>query len=74
MPDLADMAQEHRDQLEIASIARFASRAAFRELQPIHRCHNCEMVIDAEQLFCDADCRNDWQAHERASQQKPRRD
>ena len=32
-----------------------------QRLIPCHRCHNCEASLPAGFLFCDTDCRDDYQ-------------
>jgi hypothetical protein len=64
MADFADIAAE-REQLDTA-LAVAAARAP-QPTAPVAcgLCHNChEPVADCAQ-FCDADCRDDWQARKR---------
>lgn len=42
---------------------------ALRERKPtgpdfIGRCHNCDAPLDPPHRWCDADCRNDWEARQ----------
>ena len=39
-------------------------------LPPIGECYNCEEKIDHDRLFCDADCRDDYEKRKRADSQK----
>lgn len=32
-----------------------------RKLAPVGRCHYCTEGLHKDQLFCDNDCRDDWQ-------------
>lgn len=33
-------------------------------------CHNCEENVDAGQVFCDVDCREDYEKRKRAESQR----
>ena len=64
MSDFADLASE-REELDRA----LALRAAFRHEQPlpaIGQCHNCQASLPQGVRFCDCDCRNDYDARQRA--------
>lgn len=52
MADFADVAAE-REQLDTARAINAA------------RCYNCDAPVGAGLVFCDADCRDDWQARKR---------
>lgn len=63
MPDFADLAAE-REQIDTARAIE-AARLPRPTLQPRGSCHNCDAQLDAVALFCDADCRDDWQLRTR---------
>lgn len=64
MADIADLAAE-REQLDTARAIAAARRPVADQPRPCGTCHNCGDVIEAA-AFCDADCRDDWQARQRA--------
>lgn len=37
------------------------SRKPVKKMKKIGRCYNCEESIDNDLLFCDSDCRDDWE-------------
>lgn len=41
-------------------------------LQPKGACHNCDFKLEAEHLFCDADCRDDWEREQAAKRRNGR--
>ena len=59
MSDIVDIAQ----QAEALHLQRAlaAVRVQRQRLIPCHRCHNCEASLPAGFLFCDTDCRDDYQ-------------
>lgn len=65
MADITDLATDR----ELAATAR-ALEAARRPqpaaIQPTGHCHNCGEVIEGA-LFCDVDCRDDWQLRQKAA-------
>ena len=46
--------------------AGLAAARRVPELQPDCRCHFCDEVVAAERLFCDVDCRDDYQREQAA--------
>jgi len=42
------------------------------ELKRSGFCNNCEAELDQSLAFCDADCRDDWQANEDAKKRNGR--
>lgn len=65
MADFADIAAE-REQIDTERA--IAAARARHSLEPVAcgRCHNCEASVPQGATFCDADCRDDWQARRRA--------
>jgi hypothetical protein len=61
MTDISDRATE-REELD-RELALRAARVA-RDVPPVPcgTCHNCAEPVDVGMPFCDADCRDDWQA------------
>lgn len=58
------------DEADIAAAATEIALAAARlrrlpVLPHTGRCHNCDAEV-GDALFCDGDCRDDWQRRERA--------
>lgn len=39
-------------------------------LTPNGECYNCDESIDHDQLFCDVDCRDDYEKRKRAESQR----
>ena len=61
MADFADVAAE-REQLDTALAIAAARRPSSTDPVPCGACHNCLEPVEAGHSFCDADCRDDWQA------------
>jgi predicted nucleic acid-binding Zn ribbon protein len=59
--DIIDKAQES---IEKEDAARFAARR-FVPLQHTGECHNCGDAVDANRVFCDATCRDDFDKRRR---------
>jgi hypothetical protein len=64
MADDADRADEHFGPYLQARIAQTARASA--GLTPLGRCYNCDEPIRPSLLYCDADCRSDYEAQQRA--------
>ena len=49
--------------LEIAftEAAIEANRRPLRKMEATGFCYNCQTQLDSLRLFCDADCREDWE-------------
>ncbi|ECA2717288.1 hypothetical protein EJW09_11070 [Salmonella enterica subsp. enterica serovar Braenderup] len=64
------------DEIDIASDneqVRLSVALSERERHPLPEmghCHNCNEIISAG-LFCDTDCRDDYEKRERARRMKP---
>lgn len=71
MADICDLAQDHIEREEAARAAQRASQKR-NEPKPNGACHNCGEVVADGHLFCDTDCRSDWERTQRAAAQKPR--
>ena len=39
-------------------------------LMPVGECYNCDEVIATDKVFCDADCRDDYDKRKRAEAQR----
>jgi hypothetical protein len=62
---MADITDDATDQeLKFTELAIQAARACRPQLPRNGRCHNCEELVEG--LFCDADCRQDWEKRQRA--------
>lgn len=61
--DEIDLAQQHIERELSSTIAR-ASKAP-PEAKPRGQCLYCEMRVPAGHRWCDAACRDDWQAETR---------
>ena len=59
MSDIVDLAQPAEAMHLQRALA--AARAQHPPLIPCHRCHNCEASLPVGTLFCDTDCRDDYQ-------------
>ena len=63
MTDLIDRASDR----EIEDRERFIGEARRAPgLLSIGECHNCGASVPVGRLFCDVDCRDDWQRRESA--------
>lgn len=65
MTDIFDQATEHeiRDR-ELAIKLQLESAAP--AMRRTGHCHNCDESLGSGELFCDADCRNDYELRARA--------
>lgn len=64
MADIADIADEMNEHHLAASLA--ALKKSSIVLRPKGRCHYCDEDLDPDadnKLFCDADCRDDYDKH-----------
>ena len=59
MTDIIDQANERAEQFTLHAIT---NAHKFPSLPAVGACHNCNEHIAAGHLFCDADCRDDWQS------------
>lgn len=64
MSDFADLAAE-REELDRTLALRAAHNHA-PDLPITGRCHNCDSIVATGHRFCDADCRNDFDARKKA--------
>jgi hypothetical protein len=67
MADDIDRAGDHIE-LQLAAQIAFA-RQAGKTLVPNKTCHWCEAQIKAKLLFCDLDCRDDYERDKRLRKQ-----
>lgn len=62
MSDDADKAQERLENWLEGNIRKVLERPS---LKPIYQCYNCGETVTGQKLFCDIDCRNDYDMRER---------
>ena len=62
MPDEVDLANDH---IEREMAIRLKHRRPFN-LVPRGSCHNCDGLVKPAHLFCDADCRDDYERVQKA--------
>lgn len=60
MTDIFDQATEQEEMARELSIALARNRPP--PLKPKGKCYNCGDALAASHLFCNVDCRDDWQA------------
>lgn len=60
MSDDADVTGD-RMEAEMEMSRRALAVSNKRELLPLGLCYNCDEKVESKQLFCDADCRKDWE-------------
>jgi hypothetical protein len=58
MGDIIDQANERAEQFLAHSLSQAAGG---RKMKPSGQCYNCEEPLPDQQVFCDSDCRDDWQ-------------
>lgn len=68
MADICDLAQEH---IELEAPLILAASKKPDGPKPNGVCHNCGESICDGTLFCDTDCRDDWERTQRAIAQRP---
>lgn len=66
MADEADQGNETADKTLAGYINRVRAEAQ-RKLPPVERCYNCEEPLEAGRLFCDAECREDYDYRQKRS-------
>ncbi|ELH5514493.1 hypothetical protein Q9W35_001742 [Salmonella enterica] len=72
MADEADIASESEQLRTDGQMRHYQDVNAMRyPLPETGHCHNCDEIISAG-LFCDADCRDDYEKRERFSAMRPR--
>jgi len=59
MSDEVDQAQEMSQ--DFCDRAIEANRRPIRKLQPRQKCYNCDTAVEGNRLFCDDECREDWE-------------
>lgn len=62
MSDAADQADDRIQNWLEGNIRKVLERPS---LKPCGCCYNCNEPVAGQQLFCDLDCRSDWQERER---------
>lgn len=68
LSDWTDEASATQELLESVAIANVRNQKQFL-LKPAGFCHNCGEGLKVDLLFCDADCRDDWE-RERAAKRR----
>ena len=66
MSDDADRADSLIDSTIQARVQRASQEARRRQLIPLGTCYYCESPLRNGMLFCDAECRNDWEEEQAA--------
>ena len=62
--EVSDEVDKANEAAEIELAARLTKR--FQTLKPIGCCYNCEETLpEGKRLFCDTDCREDFEARSR---------
>lgn len=69
MADEADLAQQISEQI----IELQTTRMVVKHIEPSGFCYNCDADLATPRLFCDADCRDDYELRERMSLQNGRK-
>ena len=64
MSDFADDASEQEEMERELSIA--FHRKKTHGLLPVGSCHFCNSQVASTLLFCDGDCRDDWEREQQA--------
>ena len=62
--DVSDQATQQEELALAAALAAQRNRSQ-SVLLPVGSCHNCDVILADSLLFCDADCRDDWQLRNR---------
>lgn len=71
MSEREDDLEQQTIDLHFQEAMNNAKKQLGSKLQPNGECHNClESLDDPTQLFCDADCREDYEKIQRANQHK----
>jgi len=65
MSDIIDQANDNIER-DTALAIEAARRPVQAEPVACGRCYNCEESLPGATCFCDADCRDDWQARRAA--------
>ncbi len=63
MTDFFDAASEREDRDRELAIEHH--RKTTSSLLPVGYCHWCDSPVKASQLFCDTECREDWESEQR---------
>ncbi|MBE2897815.1 DUF2116 family Zn-ribbon domain-containing protein [Pasteurellaceae bacterium 20609_3] len=69
MADEADIADRQTQHALAVSLIN-ARRHKHSHLKPTGFCHYCKEKLDSERLFCDEDCRDDYEWEQNLSKQK----
>lgn len=63
MADVIDLANDHAELLLRMSVAKQQRR---QRMEPRGTCLSCDTAVLPGVLFCDADCRTDWERQQAA--------
>lgn len=69
MADELDRASDYERAAVESATKHIRNSARQRQLIPVGSCYYCNTSLSSGMLFCDAECRDDWEA-EKASQQR----
>lgn len=58
--DISDHATELEEREREILLAQHKARVA-DALQPIGQCHNCELKVEGNALFCSKECAEEWE-------------
>ena len=70
MSDFADDALKFEEMDRELAIAMHRKKS--HSLLPVCGCHFCDSVLPPNMLFCDSDCRDDWEREHRARERAGR--
>lgn len=62
---MADEIDKGNETAEQTLRLQIAQARLVRSLLPVGRCYNCDESVDHNRLFCDADCREDYDYRKR---------
>jgi hypothetical protein len=62
--DIFDQATEQEEMMREHALQAALNHAP--TIQAVGKCYNCNEKLRRPKLFCDADCRDDWQARAKA--------
>lgn len=71
MSEREDELEQQTIDLHFQEARNNARKMLGTKLQPKNECYNClEPLDNAEQLFCDSDCREDYEKRKRAERER----
>lgn len=60
-PDMLDQAADLVERERAALLAAHLQRVEAARLAPKGVCHNCEYEVEADEVFCDHECKADYE-------------